>query len=352
MRDPYTILGVRRTATQDEIKVAWRTAAKAVHPDQNQDDPEAVNRFTEIGRAYDILKDPEKRRAYDKAAEAALNRRKDQTFMEQRMRAEEEARRRAAQAQAEAEADHAQAQETAEDIIGKIFGARKARQASEQARAQADGTTGRAWEPDDFPEEDNFGTAGSRSPARDLFSYLVKALIGQPAPPEKAPDLATTHWISVEDLHAGRHQTLVLADGRSVGFDLPDGATEGTAIRIEGQGHRLAGMKRGDLVVELRVKHHPFFRVEKHNLVTFHPVDIENAVLGCETTVETLSGNRNITIPEWSGSDQIVLVEGEGLRRDDGTRGDLIVELRVMLWDFPDQKVVDLMRSLREGLFL
>jgi len=65
MRDFYSILGVKRDAGTDEIKAAWRTKAKSVHPDQNRDDPQAHNRFAEIGRAYEVLKDPAKRSRYD-----------------------------------------------------------------------------------------------------------------------------------------------------------------------------------------------------------------------------------------------------------------------------------------------
>ena len=76
MRDPYVILGVRRNAGQDEIKAAWRSLAKAVHPDHNQDDPTAAERFAEAGKAYELLRDPKLRSRYDYARrEAELVRR-------------------------------------------------------------------------------------------------------------------------------------------------------------------------------------------------------------------------------------------------------------------------------------
>ena len=65
MRDPYSVLGVKKDARDDEIKAAWRARAKSVHPDHNASDPLAASRFAEIGAAYDLLKDPEKRRRYD-----------------------------------------------------------------------------------------------------------------------------------------------------------------------------------------------------------------------------------------------------------------------------------------------
>ena len=71
MRDPYAILGVSRSADQVEIKAAWREMAKKLHPDQNRGDPNAHSRFTEVGRAYDLLKDPDKRRRYDEVLNRA-----------------------------------------------------------------------------------------------------------------------------------------------------------------------------------------------------------------------------------------------------------------------------------------
>ena len=67
MRDPYSVLGVKPTASLDEIKAAWRTLAKALHPDRNRTDPNAHVRFAEVGQAYQLLKDPEKRQRFDEA---------------------------------------------------------------------------------------------------------------------------------------------------------------------------------------------------------------------------------------------------------------------------------------------
>jgi len=146
--------------------------------------------------------------------------------------------------------------------------------------------------------------------------------------------------------------TITLPDGKLLSVPLPEDAMDGTTVRMEGQGHKLPGMKRGDVVATLRIKPHKWYRHDYYDLRTFHDIDIENAVLGCETTVETPDGPVRIRIPEWSGSSRAVKVEGKGLPRGGGRRGNLIVEIRVMLWDHPDQKVIDLMRSLREGLIL
>src|SRR5688572_22125196 len=87
MRDPYAILGVRRTAGQEEIKAAWRSVARAVHPDHNQDDPTANERFAEAGRAYELLRDPVRRSRYDWARREAELRRME--AMKEKMRGAE-----------------------------------------------------------------------------------------------------------------------------------------------------------------------------------------------------------------------------------------------------------------------
>ena len=126
----------------------------------------------------------------------------------------------------------------------------------------------------------------------------------------------------------------------------------GQVLHLKGQGLKLQGMLRGDVAVTVHLSTDARFILDGHDIRTTLPVTIENAVLGCETTVEGLNGPVKLTVPAWSGSDQIVRIPGEGLPDGNGGNGDLIVELRLMLWDKPDDKITDLMRSMREGLFL
>jgi DnaJ-class molecular chaperone len=158
--------------------------------------------------------------------------------------------------------------------------------------------------------------------------------------------------VSIEDLLNRVNPAITLPDGKLLSVSLPDGAMDGTTVRMEGCGHKLPNMRRGDVVATLRLKPHRWYRTNFYDLHTFHDIDIENAVLGCSTTVETPDGPVRIKVPEWSGSNRTVKVPEKGLPKGGGKRGDLIVEIRVMLWDHPDEKVIDLMRALREGLFL
>lgn len=445
MRDPYTVLGVSRSADQGEIKAAWRAMAKKLHPDQNRSDPNAQSRFTEVGRAYDLLRDPEKRRRYDdmlnrtsfgggQGAPAggspfgggmnagASRAAKEPTFMERRAekarmeaearaRAEAEARMREeaeakarlkaqAEARARAEAedpkqddapsmaaeDEAVSPEQHEQFFEKLFGSRRQQnstadaagpkrriddhpeadappkapessQASPEAQERTAGAE-RGERVQEFAAQYTYRTeseehaAESASPARNLLSYLVKRLTGQVAPPDRAPDHNIDAHVTIEDLINRVNPTITLADGKVLSVPLPEDAMDGTTVRMDGYGHKLPGMKRGDVVVTLRIKPHKWYRVDHYDLRTFQDIDIENAVLGCDTTVETPDGPVRVRVPEWSGSDRTIKVEGKGLPRGGGRRGNLIVEVRVMLWDRPDQKVVDLMRAMRQGLFL
>ena len=107
-----------------------------------------------------------------------------------------------------------------------------------------------------------------------------------------------------------------------------------------------------DVVATLRIDQGGPFRTRGLDLVTTLSLDLQNAVLGCETTITTPNGPVTVTVPAWSGSDKVIRVPGEGLRGADGESGDLLVELRLVLHEKPDDKVTDLMRAQRDGLYL
>lgn len=111
-------------------------------------------------------------------------------------------------------------------------------------------------------------------------------------------------------------------------------------------------MLRGDVAITVHLSTDSRFSLDGFDVRTTLPVTIENAVLGYQAQVEGLNGSVQLTVPAWSGSDQVIRIPGEGLPDGQGGKGDLLVELRLMLWEKPDDKVTDLMRSMREGLFL
>lgn len=396
MRDPYKVLGVKRDAGTDEIKAAWRNMAKAVHPDHNQGDPSATARFAEIGRAYETLKDPRKRNLFDNAVRMAEAKKQEQTIMQQRHAAREAAvRAKAAQANAErvmeelarananaqkaaaaagAKQQQAGAAEPAEEMVERIFGAQAARSAgaqphphAQQAHAQAQAKphaaeTARqpeheATEAETARTEEEQTEAAAAGTNMSLPLSLLTSLVrrftgtGQPAM-EKAPDEVATVTVTIEDIMKGSWTTAALPEGREVGFALPAGTTEGHQIRLKGQGFKLPGMQRGDAVINIHIAPDQRFTVDGFDVHTALPLNIENAVLGTEARVDGPEGPINVTVPAWSGSDKTIRIPGKGLPNDSGGKGDLVVELRIMLWEKPDAKVTDLMRSMREGLFL
>lgn len=406
MRDPYSILGVKRDAGVDEIKAAWRNKAKSVHPDRNHDDPDANQRFAEVGRAYEVLKDPSKRSRYDERRAKVEAMEREKTIIQQREAAREAAERaKIAKANAErimaelarSEAEKAKADRMAAEKVAaakakaekdaaettnapKADAAQAATSGSAQARPQGQATPG-AESPEDMvsrifgesPEAQAAAEALRRdaeaasaeettedegkTPARptspfEVFTQLLRRFRGGQPAPEKAPDLLVDANVTIEDMLAANSVTATLPDGKEVRVALEGGLSDGDTVRLKGQGLKVTGMLKGDVVVTIRIPRTERFSVQGHDIRTVLPITLENAVLGCETAVETPMGTIDITVPAWSNSDHVVTVENQGLPDGQGGRGALLVELRVMLWEKPDEKVTDLMRVMREGLYL
>ena len=419
MRDFYSILGVKRDAGSDEIKAAWRTKAKSVHPDQNRDDPHAHNRFAEIGRAYEVLKDPAKRSRYDQQRMKVEALEREQTIMQQRQSAREAAEKaKQAKANAErvleelmrAEAEKAKA-DAAQAAQAEKTKAERQQAAEAKTKAQAEAGTkdataetatsktassGASTGPTSGPGATVGGTASGpeetvsrifgdspeaaaaaeslrreqeaaelqegiplKPPASpllapiELFSSLVRRLRGAPPPlPEKAPDIFTEAVVAIADLLEQKSVPITLNDGREVRVPL-DGVTEGHVVRLKGQGLKFQGLQRGDVAVTIKVLRADRFAVDQFDIRTVLPITLENAVLGCETQVEGPDGTMvAVTVPAWSNSDQLIRIDDLGLPNSEGGRGALVVELRIMLWEKPDEKVTDLMRLMREGLYI
>ncbi|WP_313524840.1 DnaJ C-terminal domain-containing protein [Shinella sp.] len=356
MRDPYSVLGVKRNAGQDEIKAAWRSVAKAVHPDQNHDDPNATVRFTEAGRAYDLLRDPDKRSRYDRQQREAELRRMEQ------MRQQQADRKAKAESPRQQDGPRVSG-EAAEDMIARIFGVDSRGQQAEakprpqpqpqpQAQANAAAPAQEARKVADEPAaEQQPMPARGTAPGAAIISAIIRRIRGTRAPVEKAPDLVADVTVSVEDILNRVRPTIETPEGQTIRVPVGAGTTDGQVIRLKEAGHRIENLRRGDAVVTVRVAPGRF-RTDGFDLRVDLPVTIENAVLGCETTIDGPTGPLTVTVPAWSGSDQTIRIPDEGLVKEDGARGDLIAEVRLLLWEKPDAKMIDLMRSLREGLYL
>lgn len=392
MRDPYAVLGVQQDAREEEIKAAWRARAKSLHPDHNRDDPQAAARFAEVGAAYELLRDPGKRSRYDARRRKGGDDGDGQTIMQKRQAAKEAAERakaareeaarvmeelaranaqRAAKAAQESAPKGETTAESPEAMVNRIFGT------GEKAQAEAKKKDAQPQDAAAAPAE-NSNPASSADPATakaettqkpaesaeaipspafsvqavELISNWIRRLRGLEPVPEKAPDIVADALVSIDDLIAGRRFSVSLFDDREVRVQLEPGMTDGHVVRIEGQGHRFQGMSRGDVRVTVKIAEDERFEVEGFDIHTILPVTLENAVLGCESSVETPEGPVSITIPPWSDSNRSIRIEGKGLPETAEKRGDLVVELRVVLWEKPDEKVTDLMRHMREGLYI
>lgn len=353
MRDPYAVLGVRRNAGAEEIKAAWRQVAKAVHPDQNREDPQAAARFAELGRAYEVLKNPVLRSRYDQARREADLRRM------------EEAKRRHEPETVDAE--------TAEEAMNRIFAADQARKSAAQAETKAQptaqapkGETPRGDRPVDAKPEPKAEPAQAETneaavaagvatrastQAAELLGALMRrfGMTGGLKATDKVPDILCETTVTIEDIYRRRRADTILPDGQTLKVAIPDGTTEGSEIRLKGEGFRM-GALRGDLVVKVRVAREARYRLDGYNLYALLSLPLQDAVLGTETTIETPTGKVKVTVPPWSGAGREIRIDGHGLRDGAGGRGALIVELAIMLSDQPDPRLLDLMKSQRDGL--
>ncbi|MCD6281222.1 MAG: J domain-containing protein [Deltaproteobacteria bacterium] len=286
-KDYYKILGVGRNASQDEIKKAYRRLARKYHPDANKGDPEAEKRFKEIGEAYEVLGDPEKRSRYDALG---TNWQQGQSFTPP---------------------------PDFEDLFGFPFGF---------GRKPGRGRT--------FSFE--FGTGGASH--HGTFSDFFDALFGdmhqgsQYAGRRQSPrgrDIEAEIGVSIEEAHSGATKQVLVENShgnRRLNVKIPRGAYDGMKIRLAGQGEPGPG-GNGDLYLRIKILPHPRYKIEGNNLVTVIELAPWDAALGTTCTVETLDGPVKLKIPQGVSSGQRLRLKGKGL----GGRGDLYAEIKIVV---------------------
>ncbi|MGK9166789.1 J domain-containing protein [Inquilinus limosus] len=279
MDDPYAVLGVPRTASDDEIRRAYRKLAKKYHPDLNRGDPGAEERFKAVSSAYDLLGDAEKRRRFD-AGEIDAN------------------------------------------------GAERA-----YARRPGGGWAGSGAGGTRYQRYDNFDAFAD---AGDLDDIL-RGMFGQGgarAGGGKGRDISYTLRVDFRLAVEGGETTVTLADGRSLKITLPVGLTDGQTIRLRGQGERGPRGVPGDALIEVRIIPDPVLERDGNDIRMTLPVSLQEAVLGGRVEVPTLLGPVMLTIPKGSNSGTVLRLKGKGVRSPtaDG-RGDQYVRLAVTLPD-------------------
>jgi len=290
--DLYQRLGLKRGASEAEIKKAYRSLAKQLHPDRNKDKPDAAKRFSEVTAAYDLLSDKDKRAKYDRG-----------------------------------EIDE---EGNPKMPFGSGFG------------GYSQGAGPRAGAGPQGFENFNFGGADAAD-LSDLFEGLFGAAGaarrgggGGPfggfrqraAPPQKGADVAYRLKVSFDDAVALKPQRITLADGKTIDLKLPQGLEDGTKIRLGGKGREGPG-GRGDAIVSIEIGSHPFFRREGTNIRLDLPVTLKEAVLGAKVKVPTPEGPVMLTIPKGTSSGKVLRLKGRGFAAKDGKRGDQLVTVEI-----------------------
>ena len=301
-KDYYEVLGVPRTATDKEIKAAYRKLARQHHPDANKGNKASEERFKEIGEAYEVLKDPAKRQRYDQLGSSY----KDGS-------------------------DFRPPPEYGNAAPGGFtfdFGSMG------RGGQSAGGQGGAAFS--DFFEMlfgQNFGTqAGSQ------FGSMG-GMGGAGVPPGmqqgKRRDQELDIELTVEELAQGTTRTIQItepgAKARTLEVRIPAGVRAGSKIRVAGEGGKtMAGPV--DLFLKVQVKPHEYFTIDGDNLICEISLSPAQAVLGAEAAVNTLDGNIRIRIPAGTQNGRLLRLRGRGLPKLKGdTKGDQLVRAKIVI---------------------
>jgi DnaJ-class molecular chaperone len=289
--DPYSTLGVPRTASQDDITRAFRKLAKELHPDVNPDNRAATERFKRVSAANELLSDPDKRRKFDRGEIDASG----------------EARR----------AYHHQ---------GAPYGA--------GARRPPGGRN----EPEDFGFGDIFNSVfGDRGGMR-----------GAAVP--RGQDLRYTLEVDFLESVTGAKKRVTLPDGGVLDLSVPEGVNDGQVLRLKGKGQTAPrGGEAGDALVEVKVRPHPHFSRLGSDLLLDLAIAIDEAVLGAKIEVPTATGRVTLTLPKGTSSGRVFRLKGKGVaNRTTGVTGDQLVTVRIVLPEMIDDGLAYFLSEWRQ----
>lgn len=316
-KDYYEILGVPRTASEAEIKKAFRKLAREYHPDVAKNKKVAEEKFKELNEAYEVLGDPAKRKKYD---ELGPNWSAGSEFRAppgwESYTGTGGFPGRGPQGE---EFEFRFGGTGFSDFFEQLFGGRGGR-----------GFPGRGG----GVAEEDFGAERGRDIEGDILVTLEEAMRGS------VRSVSVRHGVTCE--HCGgtgrraKHVCNVcggtgqVAKTNTYQVKIPAGVTDGQRLRIAGRGEAgVGGGAAGDLYLRVRLAKHPDFEVEDHNLIYEADLAPWEAVLGTNLAVPTLTGAVNIKIPPGTHNGQKMRVRGHGLPQRSGGNGDLIVSMRV-----------------------
>ncbi len=299
-KDYYQTLGVPRNAADKDIKAAYRKLAREHHPDANKGNKASEEKFKEIGEAYEVLKDPEKRRRYD--------------------------------------------------TLGANY------KAGADFRPPPDG--GFAF---DFGNLGDLGRGGSFS---DFFETLFgQAGFGgpggfrpqggpQPVQQPRRNDQEAEIELNLEEVLKGVTKTLQITQPgqkpRTLEVKIPPGVRTGSKIRVQGEAGKATGATpAGDLYLKVKVKPDPKFTIDGDNLISEVSLSPAQVVIGAELSVSTLEGSVRIRVPAGTQNGRLLRLRGKGLPKvKGGPRGDLLVRAKIVV----PTTLTDEERSLYEQL--
>jgi molecular chaperone DnaJ len=352
LTDYYELLGVSRSASQDEVKRAYRQLARKLHPDVNRDDPHAEEHFKEVTKAYSVLSDPEKRQRYDLGGEAAVNGAAAgsdpfgfagfNTFadmMDVFLGGDPFATRTRQRSRARRGGDLAM--RVTLDFTEAVFGTKK--EVRVRSAVVCKRCNGMGAEPGTEPT--TCSRCGGTGQLRTVRQSLLGQLVSQTTCPNcsgSGREVLSACSVCRGDGRTTEESTLVL--------DIPAGVEDGLQIRYQGRGDAgQYGGPPGDLYVELRVTPHPMFRRRDDDLVCTLGVPLTVAALGGTMSLETLEGTEQIDIDPGTQSGMLKRFRRRGIPRLDGRgRGDLVVELSVETPTDLNDDQRDLLRRLAQ----
>ncbi len=287
MATPYEILGVKPSASADDIKKAYRTLAKKLHPDLNPGNKRVEQQFKELSAAYDLLSDPAKRARYDRGEiDASGAERPDRAFY----------------------------------------------------RRYAEGREGAKYQ--DFGLDED-------SAIDDLFANLFRQR--RPERPLHLRGADVTYVAEVDFIEAavGAKKRLMLTDGKTLDVTIPPGTEDGQTLRLKGQGlPGGGGGPAGDAYIEVKVAPHALFSRKGNDVHIELPITLPEAVLGATITAPTIDGPVSLKVPRDSNTGSTLRLKGKGVvDRSTGQRGDQYVRLKVVLPDRADPELTDFLEK-------
>jgi len=297
--DYYSILGVNKDATAEQIKKAFRKLAVKYHPDKNQGKKEAEEKFKQINEAYEVLSDPEKRKKYDRFGE-----------------------------------NWNKVPEGAQGEGGQY-----------QYRSPGGGQSYYyEGDPSEF-----FGEGADYSNIFESFFNRSRSSRGQPASePSRGRDMQAEISISLEEAYHGVAKIIEL-NGQKIRIRLKPGTYDGLMIRLPGKAQAPERGEPGDLYLTIHVLPHPAYRVEGNNIRQIFSIDLFTAVLGGEKEVTTLAGKLKVKIPPSTQNGKILKIKGKGMPvyNEPGSFGDLLLEIQVQVPEKLTDEQKELFRQLQ-----